>query len=294
MASQFTFEAIGTQWRIDIYEELSTEKENSVRGAIQARIQEFDLTYSRFKAESWIMKLAKGAGEYVMPHDAVPMFSLYKDVYGLTDGLVTPLIGQTLVDAGYDATYSFKEKKELTAPPKWEEALEYMPNATVPTIVLKKPVVFDVGAFGKGYLIDIVGGVIASHGIVNYCVDAGGDALLKGARSLRVGLEHPDNFSKIIGVATINDQSIAGSAGNRRKWGRFNHIINPKTLRSPDTILAVWVIADTAMCADAMATALYFCDPNILRAKYTFDFLIMYADHSVEGSLLNSSVLELY
>ena len=52
--------------------------------------------------------MARAAGQYHLPDDAKPMFDLYYKLYAATDGKCTPLIGQVLVDAGYDANYSLQ------------------------------------------------------------------------------------------------------------------------------------------------------------------------------------------
>jgi thiamine biosynthesis lipoprotein len=137
---------------------------------------------------------------------------------------------------------------------------------------------------------------LGDNGIKNYCVDAGGDFIHKNntGEVLRVGLEDPRDTTKVIGVLTLTNRAMAGSAGNRRKWQNFNHIINPKTLLSPENILAVWTVAESAMLADALSTALYFCPTETLLQHYKFDYVIMHADSSVEGTLVGKPVLELY
>ncbi len=292
MASKFSFDGIGTKWVIDIHEDLSDEKEYELLTLIKDRINIFDMTYSRFREDSWISRLSKGAGKYDLPLDAEPIFSMYRDLYDVTGGLVTPLIGKVLVDAGYDKKYSLKQSIPLEVPPSWDDVIIYEP----PFITMKRPAILDFGALGKGYLIDIVGEILQKNSIKNFTIDAGGDILYKNnlGRPIRVGLEHPEDLSKVIGVVQIKDQSIAGSSGNRRKWGKFTHIIDPKTLVSPKNILGLWVIADKAILADGIATGLFFTPAKALMKKYRFEYIILYSDHSVERSDLLGNVLELY
>lgn len=271
-----TFEAIGTKWQIDIYENISSSKEEEIFRIIDERISVFDNNYSRFRADSLVTEMSKKIGEYTLPADAKPMIDLYENIYKITDGLVTPLIGNLISDAGYDANYSLKQKGELNIPPKWEEALEY----NFPKLKIKIPTILDFGAAGKGYLIDIVGKIIEENNIKSYCIDAGGDILHKGNESIRIGLENSTNTDEVIGIVNIKNQSICGSSGNRRAWGDFNHIINPKTLSSPKNISAVWTISKTTIIADAMSTCLFFVKPEIMEEKYNFDYLIVYSDRT--------------
>lgn len=275
------FEAIGTHWQIDILDSSVLDQTNFFI-KIKKRIEEFEQTYSRFREDSWFSKMVSKPGNYVLPYDAKPLFDLYYDLYALTQGVFTPLIGQTLVDAGYDAKYSLKQKEIIAQPSPWEDVLDYdFPNLTV-----KQKTVLDFGACGKGYIIDIVSKMLEDAKIEHFCVDAGGDIFYKnnGQEKMRVGLENPNDFSQVIGVAEICNQSICASSGSRRKWGRFNHIINPKTLESPKNILATWVIADSAMLADALATCLYMVDKEILLEVYSFQYVILYADNNVDVS----------
>lgn len=275
------FEAIGTQWQIDFPDGLLASKQAEIVETIKERIAVFDKDYSRFRSDSLVTKISQVAGVYGLPADAEPLFMIYEQLYRLTNGLMTPLIGDVLVAAGYDPEYSL-QPKVLTKPLPWEESMERHGLE----LTVKQSALLDVGAAGKGYLIDIVCEIIRAAGVTQYCVDAGGDMAYYSEtdESLRVGLEHPNMPETIIGVAQIRNQSLCGSAGNRRSWSRFHHIINPETLTSPRHILGLWVVAPTTLIADALTTALFFTDPEVLAPHYQFKYLIMRADHSITRS----------
>lgn len=276
--TQFNFEAIGTQWIIDIYNEVSQQQRDEMLRKVTIRIEEFDKTYSRFRDDSLVHQISKQAGIYTFPDDFSELISLYKKMYELTDGLMTPLIGNVLEDAGYDKDYSF-EQKEIESIKRWEDVIEIKNN----TLIVSKPVTLDFGAIGKGYLIDLVGEVLEENNIDSYCIDAGGDLLIKNM-DMKVGFEHPEDPKQVIGVQYIQNGSICGSAGNRRKWGNnLHHIFNPKTLQPVSTIKAVWVSAKTALIADALTTALFFVEPEKLK-EFEFEYLIINEDYSFKSS----------
>lgn len=279
---QFVFAAIGTTWRIDFFEPVSPAFIEEVMTEVHTRITIFDRVYSRFRDDSLVTAMSRAAGTYEFPPDATALFTLYRELYEITDGLVTPLIGQVLIEAGYDAQYSLIPK-ELHEPPRWEEAIEFIAPHT---LIMKKPIMLDVGAMGKGYLIDLVSDVLWQRGLRAFCIDAGGDILYRTPTQepLEIALEHPGDAESAVGVVTLLNTSVYGSAGNRRTWADFHHIINPKTLRSPREISAVWTIAKTTLLADAMSTALFFVPGDQLRAKYSFEYLILYPDMSVQGT----------
>lgn len=281
MGMHFAFDGIGTSWIIDIYDELSEISEGDLLKKIQDCIEVFDKKYSRFRNDSFIIEMSRTPGKYILPPDSKPMFDLYQKLYELSGGLVTPLIGNLLSDAGYDATYSLEEKTLLPSP-LWEDTLLYK----FPDLLIRKPVILDLGACGKGYLIDIVGELLEKEGIVNYCIDAGGDIRQRTTTGtpIRVGLEHPDDTTQAIGVINLQNKSVCGSAGNRRAWGKFHHIMNPKTMESEMRIKAVWVIADTTLLADGLSTALFFVDGKKLQQEFDFEYLLVFPDMSIEKS----------
>ncbi len=278
--TRFDFDAIGTHWQIDIIDNIHPQMRSTLLEKIISLIEAFDKTYSRFRSDSLITTMSKKKGSYRLPDNAFSLMTLYKELYELTDHAFTPLIGQVLVDAGYDASYSL-QPGVLQRPPDWDNVMEY----SHPTLVIKQPVLLDIGAGGKGYLIDLVSSLLQTNQIYNFCVEAGGDMVYQTSsqKKLRVGLEHPDDPSQVIDVATILNQSICGSAGNRRKWGKFHHIINPHTLTSPQHLKATWVVAKTGLLADALSTCLFFVAPEKLK-RFDFSYAIIYQDNSLAMS----------
>lgn len=273
MSSSHAFEAIGTKWQIDIEDSLSSERESFVMARVRERIDAYDKTYSRFRSDSLVTKMSQESGVYTLPPDAHELFSLYRTFYDLTEGQVTPLIGDVLVELGYDAQYSLVAQNEVRMPPAWDDVFSYI----APTLTMKIPSVIDIGAGGKGHLIDIVGDLLEGEGITSYTIDAGGDMRQRSVNdtSLRVGLENPFDVNEVIGVIELRNKSICGSAGNRRTWGDFHHIVNPHTLTSPREIAALWVVADTTFLADMLSTAFFFVSPEKLSSHFAFEYAML-------------------
>jgi thiamine biosynthesis lipoprotein len=277
----FDFEAIGTAWQVELFDEVPQALAVELKRAILDRIEQFDRNYSRFRSDSLVTAMSKTTGIYSLPLDAEALFDIYQQLYELTDGLFTPMIGRTLSSAGYDADYSL-QPGILSQPPGWQEALDY----EFPHLTVKQPVLLDVGAAGKGYLVDIVSQLLRDKDIRNFCVNAGGDISYQSAsdQALSIALEHPGDPSQAIGIANIHNQSLCGSAGNRRSWADFHHIMHPETLRSPRHIEALWVTAKDTITADALSTALFFVEPFRLKAAFDFEYAIIQADYSLRRS----------
>ncbi|MBI3494956.1 FAD:protein FMN transferase [Candidatus Saccharibacteria bacterium] len=259
----WTFEAIGTAWTIST----STKLPRTLQQKIAKRIEDFDKDYSRFRADSLVTQMSKRAGEYDLPTDARPMIDFYKNLYDITGGQVTPLIGKTIEQAGYDANYSFKSTK-LTIPPAWDEALEY----NFPKLTTKKPVLLDFGAAGKGYLVDIIGELLSE--LDDFVINAGGDILIKG-KPQTILLENPDDNSLAIGKVEVLNSAFCGSGITKRNWGKYHHVIHPEKLASPTKVKSVWVNTENTMLADGLATALMFASPEKLRQHFEFEYAMI-------------------
>jgi len=272
----YLFEAFGTQWSIETNDELNL----SLKQAIENRIDIFDKVYSRFRADSLVTDISKKAGEYLFPTDATKLFNFYKSLYELTDGKVTPLVGDMVARAGYDAHYSLKAQTQKPVK-AWDEVLHWDDL----TLTTTQPVLLDVGAAGKGYMVDIIAAILDEHSVRDYVIDASGDLRHKGTSENMVGLEHPLEPGKVIGAVEVMNRSLCASASNRRVWGEgMHHIFNPHEMAPTKNIIATWVIADKAMKADGLATALFFVDAKILNDDYDFEYVRMFANGSVQYS----------
>lgn len=272
----YEFEAIGTKWYI------RTARNTPVnvlrlKAAISERIETFDHHYSRFIGDSLVSTISQKPATYKMPADFAKMFDLYEQLYGLTDGAMTPLIGSALVDAGYNAHYSLKSQP-ISDVPALDQAVEF----NDPYLTTKEIVLLDFGAAGKGYLVDIASEVLESAGVKSYIVDAGGDMRCRGPKRYQIGLENPDDTTEAIGIVELKNLSLCGSADNRRAWNGFTHIIDPRNKRSPRIYKAIWVMAESTLLADALTTALQFTSCEHLKEHFTFEAMLLRADGSCE------------
>jgi thiamine biosynthesis lipoprotein len=246
-----------------------------------ARIEVFDRTWSRFRTDSLVARIAAAPGVWEFPDDAPPLFDLYRRLYVATDGAVSPLVGRALENLGYDRTYSLRPNGRTTAVPAWDDAISWDGHA----LTTVRPVSIDVGAAGKGYLVDIVCGMLAEAGHEEFVVDGSGDIRQRGAAAIRVGLEHPRDTTKAIGIANLHNRAICSSATNRRAWGDgLHHVIDATTGLPTTRVIATWAIAATALEADGISTALFFTEPARLSASFEYDYVRMLSTGRVEFS----------
>lgn len=277
-APSLVFEAIGTRWAIDTPEPLPAD----VRVRVRARIDAFDRTWSRFRDDSLIARMAREPGEYTLPEDAAPLLDLYALLGERTGGAVSPLVGRSLERLGYDARYRLRPSGPPVPAPAWDDVVER--DGT--RLLVREPVLLDVGAAGKGYLVDLVAQELTAAGICEHTVDAGGDLRHAGPRPLRVALEDPRDPQRAVGVVRLGGGALCGSAVNRRAWGDgLHHVLDARTGRPVDGVVATWVIAGSGLLADGLATALFFAEPERLLVAADFSYVAVHADGSARYSL---------
>jgi thiamine biosynthesis lipoprotein len=281
------FDAIGTRWTLDTTEPLPVD----VLAAVHERIARFDTDWSRFRDDSWVARVARGgAGTYALPDDAGPLLDAYDVAARCTDGAVSPLVGRALEGLGYDATYSLRPRRDAAgalltaAAPDWRTAARRSGDGR--TLTLDEPALLDVGAGGKGYLVDLVAGVLGAHGRTEHVVDAGGDLRAAVPEPLTVALEDPRDTTRAIGVLRLTDGALCGSATNRRAWAPgVHHVVDARTGAPTSDVLATWAVGPSALVADVAATALFFAEPDLVASRFGIRYVVLRADGSVRWSL---------
>ncbi|MGW3725050.1 FAD:protein FMN transferase [Streptomyces sp. NPDC000851] len=284
--SRFDFDAIGTHWQIETDEPLSQD----LRRHILDRIERFDATYSRFRPDSLVTRIASASdgGRFEFPDDSLALFGLYDRLYAATDGAADPLVGRELELLGYDAAYTLRPAPDAVRAaehargrPAWAADIDRDGQC----VVTQRALVVDVGAAGKGYLVDLVSDQLREAGYTSFVVDGSGDLRHSGPRATRVGLEHPFDRRQVIGVAEVRDQALCASGVSRRAWGDgLHHVLDARTGVPVDQVVATWAVAQEAAVADGLATALFFTEPHRLAESFDFAYVRVRSDGRAEIS----------
>lgn len=270
------FDAIGTSWQIETAAPLA----DGARALVDDTVATFDREWSRFRPDSLVAALAAGAVAVPATPDAADMMETFAALDRATHGAVSPLVGAALEARGYDAAYSFVDRGAVAAPPDWRSRLSWADGL----LRMTEPALIDVGALGKGRLVDRVMAVLAPVVDGPLVVDASGDLAVRGLTQ-RIALEHPYDARRAIGVVDVTDAALCASATNRRAWGDgLHHVLDARTGVPVRTIAATWAIGDTAMRADAIATALFFDGGAELARDWGVEWVRMTTDGRVEWS----------
>lgn len=273
---EWQFEAIGTPWQIDTARPLPDD----IVAEVLDCIADFDRTWSRFRPDSLVTQMSQRSGVWALPYEADRLLSAYDEMHEATGGAVNPLIGRRLSDLGYDAGYSLRSVDSVMPIPDWDSVTwdgEFLTTS--------EPVLLDVGALGKGLLVDLVEQTIGAW-TRQFSIDASGDIYHNMDEPLRVALEDPRDATRAIGVAELgSEMALCASATNRRAWGQgLHHVIDARTGRPTHDVIATWVVApQSCMYADGLATAYFFAE-EALADEYPHAFVRMFADGRVEWS----------
>jgi thiamine biosynthesis lipoprotein len=127
----------------------------------------------------------------------------------------------------------------------------------------------NLNAIAKGDAVDQLAQVLERWGIPNFMVEIGGEFYARGSGPRgdrwRIGIEHPDGG--ILTAVSVDQQAVATS-GDYVHFAldhgrRISHLMNPKTGKPiSDRLALVSVVADSAIDADAWATALMVMGPD--------------------------------
>jgi thiamine biosynthesis lipoprotein len=120
-----------------------------------------------------------------------------------------------------------------------------------------------LNGIAQGFACDRVRAVLAAHGVRHALLDTGElGAIGRRADGGRwtAGIQHPREPDAYLALAALDDRFLATSGDYEASFTadfRLNHILDPRTGRSPEEFSSVSVLARTGTEADALSTALF-------------------------------------
>ncbi len=119
----------------------------------------------------------------------------------------------------------------------------------------------DPSGLVKGWAVDRAAQILERGGARAFCINAGGDVLVRGRPSPHegwlVGIQHPLLPGEVAAVAELEDAALATSG----TYARGAHIRDPSTGRAPEGLLSVSITGRDLATTDALATAAYAMGP---------------------------------
>jgi thiamine biosynthesis lipoprotein len=163
----------------------------------------------------------------------------------------------------------------------------------------KKEMRIDLGGIAKGYAVDRAVELLKSRGYRNMIVNAGGDIRVSGRKihgPWVIGIQDPRDRSRILATINAEDISVATSGDYERYFvregKRYHHLLNPFTGFPARLCRSVTILAEDALSADGLATAVFVLGPqkglHLIEAMDGVEGLII----SSEGEILQSEGLK--
>ena len=264
-------EMMGTIVQLDVCQDAHSPQdlENAYQH-VWERLEEIAWKMNVFDKKSDVTKVNQSQGE-VVSIDKDTYFVLKKaydfsDISkGAFDITVWPLI-KLWKEHGKQNTYPSQEEIKSAQHQTGMSKIEFMgiKENMGQVRVKQNGVQVDLGGIAKGYAIDEAARIFRENGIQNFFIDAGGDLYVGGSncegKLWRIGIRDPRNKEKIIDVVKLTNMAVTTSGDYERYYEiqgeRFSHIINPITGMPQKDVVSATVIAQDALSADSLSTAL--------------------------------------
>ena len=266
-------EGLGTTWRV-LYVARVGVAPDRISAAIASRLGEIVAQMSQWEPASLLSRFnrAPAGTSFALHADFAAVLSAGLDIAGRTNGAFDPTHGCAAALLGFGAEPpagppSAATLDDALASAGWQQ-LAFDSRARS----LRQPggLWLDFSGIAKGYAVDAVADLLARHGIVDALVEIGGELVGRGLKPdcqpWWVDLETPPGAELPPLRVALYDGAVATSGDHVRGA----HTLDPRTGRAlPPRIASVSVIHDSAMLADAWATALTVLGPVAALATAT-------------------------
>jgi thiamine biosynthesis lipoprotein len=256
--------ALGAQVSIEIHHPDRAEAERLVERCV-LEVRQLEQQFSLYRPDSAISTLNR-TGILVAPDaDMVALLQTSLRFADITGGAFDPTV-QPLWQLHADHFSSGKPGSDGPSPQQLAEALAKVGHAGLLVgedriALLRRGAAITLNGIAQGFATDRVVERLRRADLSTTLVNMG-EIRAIGARPegtpWRVGLGDPDRPGVLTETVDLVDRAVATSAGAGFRFdskGRFTHLFDPATGRSPSRYNTVSVIAPTATEADALSTA---------------------------------------
>ncbi len=302
MINKLEFPAMGCQILVAV--DSPNHSEDLIE--VPAWFDEWEAAFSRFRIDSELSRVnrANGVPTHVS-QDFAEVFETALRAEQTSAGLVTPVLLDALIHAGYDRSFDSLPREqapygseELLMLPHLEE-VDWDPVASM--IWLPPDLHLDFGGVAKGWAAQRAASRLARVGPA--LVDAGGDIAISDLQTdgspWLVGIANPFKPAENLEVLRLAGCGVATSGRDARNWlrgGRLSHhIIDPRTgLPAETDVLTATVIAPSVTEAEAVAKMIMISGSSAglewLDANPSLAAMLVLED----GNCLYSKTMEIY
>jgi thiamine biosynthesis lipoprotein len=242
---------------------------------VEARIEDLEARWSRFRPDSEVSRLNRAAGTTaVVSLETFRLVQRAVDAWALTEHRFDPSVLPALEAAGYDRSF---DEMPAEVPGAWRTTgpapgcAGIRLDPVVRAVTLPPDVRLDLGGIGKGYAADLVASELRDEGAAGVCVNLGGDVHAWGvppdrAPSWVVAIEDPTGRHDL-GDLALAAGGVATSTRLRRAWRRdgrpSHHLLDPATGQPAfEGLASVTVLAAETWWAEVLAKAAFVAGPR--------------------------------
>jgi thiamine biosynthesis lipoprotein len=239
----------------------------------EARLQDLDRRWSRFRPDSEISRLNVAGGKArVVSADTYNVIEQAVEAWQATGGSFDPTVLSALRAHGYDRTFAeidpSARPRPVTQPAPGCAAIELDGSARL--VRLPAGVELDLGGIGKGAAADLLVTELLSSGASGACVNVGGDVRVEGTppspSGWVIGLRLPGAHVPARRPLALMAGAVCTSSTRSRRWstadGERHHLIDPRSGLPVATGLAsVTVIGARATQAEILTKVAFLAGP---------------------------------
>jgi len=200
---------------------------------------------------------AAAVGDVILDADTVAVLRIAAKLHWATGGLFDVAIGRQLVRNG------FLPRVNVTNLARFSGTMRDIEIIDDTSVRLHRPILIDLGGIAKGYAVDCAVAVLRDAGVGFGIVNAGGDLRVFGP--VATPIEVRVGGGALSAPFEVTDCAVASSENTRLRRRVDGRTVTPHLgvdRRSVIVDLAVTVIADTCVVADAM-TKVAAVDPDL-------------------------------
>lgn len=170
------------------------------------------------------------------------------------------------------------------------------------SVMLKNPgQQIDLGGIAKGNISDKIYTILQDSDIKEASISVGGNVIVYGDRSYKVGIKHPRQTDSLIATVTLSNSIISTTGDYERYFEangiRYHHILDPKSGQPYNgDFYSVTVIGSDGTLNDYLSTALFMTPKQELIGlldKYSIVAIgkdnVVYASENLEIELKDKS-----
>jgi thiamine biosynthesis lipoprotein len=265
---------MGTVFTIYLYAGDDLEAQASLDAAFE-EIERIEETLSNYRASSELSRINRLAAEQAVTTDP-EVFHLLEMALAFgrqSDGAFDITVGPLMRAWGFfrgEGRYPTSDELSRARGIAGQDKVQL--DAAMRTVLFAcAGVELDLGAIGKGYVVDRVVQILREAGVQAALVDAGSSTLYAldappGKNGWTVRVSNPEDRAQTLSTVVLRNESLSTS-GSYEKFFQLNgwkycHVMDPREGTPVQGVLQTTLIASDSTTTDALSNAMFVLGPD--------------------------------